>query len=522
MPDSGISRRRALQLLAGAGALAAVGGCDSDTTPTTVTTIPPVTDTTITSPVLEPDVRDLHVGLWAEPSTASIQAGVTTEVFSYGARVIEGDVASVVDSGSYLGPTLHLRQGQRVRVTFENRLDQESIVHWHGLVVPQDQDGQPAEAIPPGETYEYDFVVENRPGTYWYHPHPHHLTGSQVYQGLAGLLVIHGEEGSLADTVNDLALVLQDRTIDPDGQLRYVAMMHDVMAGFVGETLVTNGVAGYEAVVRPEPYRIRILNGANSRTQYLTWSTGDQLHAVATDGALLPKTISVDGLVITPAQRTDLWMDFSQFQPGDRIELLTADMFIESAGMMGGGMGGGGSDDFGLNLIPQTAASFIVGETTPVHGEMPTAPGFDPTFGAEDAVNADAPKEFVLSTRRAAHWINGTQWEGRSVTELETVKAGTVELWDFVNFSPMPHPMHLHGMAFRVVSRTWEDDGLAEAWSGIEDGVIESGVRDTVLVWPGQRVQIAVPFAEHKGFFPYHCHILEHEDGGMMRNFLVI
>jgi FtsP/CotA-like multicopper oxidase with cupredoxin domain len=110
----------------------------------------------------------------------------------------------------------------------------------------------------------------------------------------------------------------------------------------------------------------------------------------------------------------------------------------------------------------------------------------------------------------------------RVVTELETVEANTVELWEIVNQSPIAHPMHLHGDAFRVVSRSWDNDGLAEAWATISDGVIKSGLRDTVLVWPGQRVQIAARFAEHRGYLLYHCHILEHEDGDMVRSILVI
>ncbi len=107
------------------------------------------------------------------------------------------------------------------------------------------------------------------------------------------------------------------------------------------------------------------------------------------------------------------------------------------------------------------------------------------------------------------------------MTDIETVKANTVELWEFVNRSPIPHPMHLHGRSFRVISRTWDDDSLADSWALIQEGILDEGLRDTVLVWPGQRVQIAVPFAEHKGYFLYHCHILEHEDAGMMRSFHV-
>lgn len=497
-------------------------GCSGDTTTEDRIDAPPVStasdgtlvattdDEASPTTASDGDVRPLRLRLWAEPTTAEIVAGVTTAVYSFGAEVIDGDPGSVTASGSYLGPTLHLQTGQRVQVEFENRLDDECIVHWHGLVVPQDQDGQPAEAVAPGALYDYDFTVTNDPGTYWYHPHPHMRTGEQVYRGLAGLIVIADTDGDLPDGDNDLSLVLQDRTIDADGELRYLSTMHDSMAGFVGDTLVTNGVADLEVSVRREPYRIRLLNGANSRTQYLTWSSGDAVHVVATDGNLLPETVTVDGLVVTPAQRSDLWIDFSTFEPGEHVELLTADTFVGAGGRSG------------MTLDSRTAATFVIEDTDPAPGTVPTTLGRPPTFGPDDAVNRDAPKQFILSTRRAAHRINDTQWEGRVVTDVETVEANTVELWEFVNQSPMPHPMHLHGEAFRVVSRTWDDDRLADAWTNISHGVIETGLRDTVLVWPGQRVQIAARFADHLGYFLYHCHILEHEDDGMMRNFLVV
>ncbi len=314
--------------------------------------------------------------------------------------------------------------------------------------------------------------------------------------------------------------MLQDRTISTSGELQYTSSMHDTMAGFVGNSIVTNGVTDLTVAVRSEPDRIRLLNGANSRTQYLTWSTATPCHVVATDGNLMPEAVAPAGIVLTPAQRTDLWIDFAQFTAGQRVGLLVVDTFIESAGMMGQGMGG--MDDAEVDLSSKIAATFVVGDGQRQTSTAPTTLGAEPIFSAGDAVNPDAPKEFVLSTRQATHWINGSQWEGRTAAPVETVEANTVELWEFVNQSPMPHPMHLHGNAFRVVSRTWDNDGLASGWESIQHGVVESGLRDTVLVWPGQRVQIAVPFADHRGFFLYHCHILEHEDSGMMRNFKVV
>ena len=505
------SRREALGLVAGAGAWFTLAGCTSDADNSEQSAESSTADalTGADSVGATGDQDVLALRLWAEPAAAEIVAGTTTDVYSFGAEVTDGDPSAVTPIDSYLGPTLHFRQGQRVRVAFENRLPDESIVHWHGLVVPQDQDGQPSDAIEAGETYNYDFVVTNEPGTYWYHPHPHGKTGEQVYRGLAGLIVVHGDEPDLPSGDNDVALVLQDRTLGADGQLRYVSSMHDTMAGFVGDTLVTNGVADYTVDVRREAYRIRLLNGANSRTQFLSWSNDDPVTVIATDGSLLPEPVNAPGLVITPAQRTDIWVDFSSFEPGTTIALHAADLFVEN--------GAGGAPALGGAV----AATFRVIDSPAARGTLPSSLGSEPDFGPADAINPSSPKQFTLSTRRMAHWINDLQWEGRSAVELESVAADTVELWEFINQSPMAHPMHLHGRPFRVTGRSWDDDRLAVAWQTIEAGVIETGLRDTVLVWPGQRVQIAVPIAEHLGYFLYHCHILEHEDSGMMRNFLV-
>ena len=127
---------------------------------------------------------------------------------------------------SYLGPILRVRQGQRVRVHFTNELTEPTIVHWHGLLVPAEMDGHPSYAIDPGETYVYDFQVINRAGTYWFHPHPHGMTGGQVYRGLAGLFIVSDEEEAalaLPPGEYDLPLVIQDRVFDDDNQMVYMA-----------------------------------------------------------------------------------------------------------------------------------------------------------------------------------------------------------------------------------------------------------------------------------------------------------
>ena len=165
---------------------------------------------------------DVEIRLRAEPAEVKILAGQPTRVWSYRGEVLKGDPGAVQHiPGSYLGPILRFRTGQAVRIHFVNHLPEPSIVHWHGLHVPEAADGHPRLAIDPGETYVYDLPIVNRAGTYWYHPHPHGRTGPQVYNGLAGLLIVSDDEeqsAGLPASEYDLPLVLQDRTFDEHGQ----------------------------------------------------------------------------------------------------------------------------------------------------------------------------------------------------------------------------------------------------------------------------------------------------------------
>jgi FtsP/CotA-like multicopper oxidase with cupredoxin domain len=148
---------------------------------------------------------------------------------------LQGDSASVTNlPNNYLGPVLRVRNGQHVRVRFTNELPEPSIVHWHGMLVPAEMDGHPSTAIQPGETFIYEFQVMNRAGTYWFHPHPHGLTGGQVYRGLAGLLIVGDEDedaARLPQSDADLSLIIQDRVFDDENQLVYIAEDDHAMMG---------------------------------------------------------------------------------------------------------------------------------------------------------------------------------------------------------------------------------------------------------------------------------------------------
>ena len=261
----------------------------------------------------------------------------------------------------------------------------------------------------------------------------------------------------------------------------------------------------------PRPHRLRILNGSNSRIYHLAWSDNSPLTVIGSDGGLLDAPVTLDSVMLGPGERVELWENFGA--PGSRPDRhLVSKPF-----------NGWGTARVMRGVIPN-GAPFDILKTRVGDGEDRSAiPGDFPAitpYDAADAINAGSPKRFVIEMNHMVGLINGRRFAMGEVLPYETVKMGTMELWDFVNpfqgmgmmGQPMPHPMHLHGKQFQVVERT--------GGSGLSH--MDDGWKDTVLVMPGQRVRIAVRFDDHPGLFLYHCHNLEHEDMGMMRNFRVV
>ena len=227
----------------------------------------------------------------------------------------------------YLGPIFNVKTGQTIRVHFTNELPEPSIVHWHGLHVPDTADGHPRLVIETGETYTYDFTIADRAGTYWYHPHPHGRTGVQAYAGLAGLFIIHDENElglGLPSGDYDLPIVIQDRNFDENNQLLYGGNgMMDQMMGFLGNQVLINGQADFSLPVETRPYRLRLLNGSNSRIYKLAWEDGTPLTVLGTDGGLLEKPVEREYITLAPAQRVELWVDFSKDEVGIEKNLIS-------------------------------------------------------------------------------------------------------------------------------------------------------------------------------------------------------
>lgn len=530
---------------------------------------------------------DIELSLVAAPGEVNILPGKTTQVWRYQAQVLKGD-PSVVQAveGSYLGPILRFHKGQKVRVQFRNELPEQSIIHWHGVLVPDLMDGHPRTAIQPGQTYIYEYEVQNRAGTYWYHPHPHTLTGGQAYRGLAGLLIVSDDEEAAAGLPmgsQDVPIVIQDRTFDANGQLVYLTgagmqgmggmggmqgmpMSMDRMMGFLGERILVNGKPDAVFSLATRAYRFRVLNGSNSRVYKLAWSNGAPVTVIATDGGLLERPVEKPYVTLGPGERVELWADFSGRRVGDEVTLQSleflgaeGDMLVGEGmgsgmggmgmgGMMGGMRGGMGSNPTALATqapgmvpmqsmrgnAPPNGAPFPVLRIRIERAEqetlkLPEKLSTIERYRLADAVNGQQPRSFGLSLRNMQWLLNGRVFEMTGVAENEIVRLGTLEAWEFVNQQNpnemmermgMVHPMHIHGAQFQVMQRDLLAPELKAGFESVREGYVDEGWKDTVVVMPGERVRLLMKFA-HPGLFVYHCHNLEHEDMGMMRNYRV-
>ncbi|HKJ27411.1 MAG TPA: multicopper oxidase domain-containing protein, partial [Anaerolineales bacterium] len=359
-------------------------------------------------------------------------------------------------------------------------------------------------------------TVLDRAGTYWYHPHPHGRTGPQVYFGVAGLFLIGDEEEAslgLPGGEYDVPLVIQDRFFDEENQLIYGSNgMMDQMMGFLGNRILVNGQPEFTLPVATRPYRLRLHNGSNSRIYKLGWEDGTPLTVIATDGGLLEAPVQKDAVTLAPAQRIELWMDFSERELGDSLRLMN----IPHAAP------GGGTSFLVLTAVVDRAES--------VSATLPERLSTVAWRNEADAVNRRSPRDFSLAMGRGMQWmLNGRTFEMTNVADNETVKLGDLEVWQFSNLlgsgmgmmgESLPHPMHVHGLQYQIIEREI-DSGANSAWDTLRDGIVDEGWHDTVLVMPGERVKILLKFEDFTGLYLYHCHNLEHEDMGMMRNYLV-
>ena len=447
-----------------------------------------VTEKTFSNPLAVPATLDgTNATFAAAAGQATLGSGITVNALGYGGAAI-------------LGPTIRVEQGAQFRLAFTNNLSEATNIHWHGLEVPAAQDGYPTTLTQPGGAFSYQFVLKNRPGTYWYHPHPDMATASQAYRGLAGFFLVSSPEEEalgLPTGALDVPLVVQDKRLD--GGLGYNPDNDDRATGMFGESVLVNGTVGATLEVATRTYRFRLLNGSNARIYHFALSTGAKFQLIGTDGGLLDAPQEISTVLLAPGERADVLVNFGGLAVG-------AELYLQSNAFDGTESQGNQSfkilkfkvarqetDDFKL------PAKLMPLEKIPESQSVATRK-FDIGHMMQHGGGMGG---------MVRHTINGKTFDANRRDEV--VQAGTVEIWEFDNTNGMEtHPMHLHAGSFQVLSRTG-GRGVVQPW--------EKGWKDTVLAFPGEKVRIIVRFPDLQGKFVFHCHNLEHEDAGMMLNY---
>jgi FtsP/CotA-like multicopper oxidase with cupredoxin domain len=381
-------------------------------------------------------------------------------------------------NGRFPGPTWVARTGDWVMVTLQNKLSEPTITHWHGLITDYQNDGGPRLSIGPDQFYDYNFPILQRAGLNFYHPHPHMLTGEQVCLGLAGAFIIRdAEEDALKLPAGpyEVPLVIRDASFDSQGNLTY----NPTTSGFKGKFPLVNGTLNPMLNVDRGVYRFRVLNGANARVFRLALSNGASFTVIGNDGGLLQSPQrGVSEIELGMGERLDLLVDFSALGSGQSVTLRCLTARWDLIAFVGTGT-------LGVAYSPPATLSTIA----PLSG--PSQPTRTFTF---DGMSR----------------INGLEYDLNRIDFR--VPFGITERWRFQTGGNAPHPVHVHGTSFQVVSRT---GGRAKLFPW------EGGWKDTVLLNDKETVDVLIRFNGYRGLYVMHCHQLEHESMGMMSNFEV-
>jgi len=465
--------------------------------------------------------------------------------------------------GQYPGPTIEAFRGREIQVQWENNLPAQHIfpvdTHLHGAMPPtpavrvvphlhgsrtrSESDGLPESWFTPGASALYKYPNNQQAATLWYHDHAVGITRLNVYAGLSGLYLLRDDEEramGLPSGDYEIPLILQDRTLGDDGQLVYNPTHEDGVKlppgvwgpEFFGELPAVNGVLYPYLNVEPRPYRFRLLNGSNSRFVNLYLNLAKKptdipslvaFNQIGTDGGFLPKPVQLSKLLLGPAERADLIVDFTGLD-GKTVTLSNNapapypgwDMMVLHNAQMYEWM------QFRVNLpLAANAKSFT----------MPLSAYSSASFTKLDDTASVATRDFIITEEMDAQGhSHGVHMNGKGYDDpvTEFVKLNSIEKWRFINTTDDTHPVHLHLVQFQILERQGFDA------AALQKGTVElvgkrrpplaneAGWKDTAVVNPRDVLTIVVRFEGYTGRYVFHCHMLEHEDNDMMRPYVVV
>jgi len=429
-------------------------------------------------------------------------------------------------NGTFLGPTIRCSAGDRVTLRVKNALAEPTALHWHGLHIPARFDGGPHQVVKPGAVWEPSFEIKQKASLCWYHSHLMGRTGEQVLRGLAGLFLIEDDESQSLRLpseygVDDVPLIIQDRRFNRDGSFDYLSSMPDAMMGYKGNVILVNGTAHPHLVLRRQRTRLRILNASNSRIYTLGRDDGVDLLIIASDGSLLERPVRQRRVRVGPGERIELLIDAHAERT---IRLMSYPDPVAASGMgLGIMMGGMAGDTETFPIIELRAGRLetsklalperLIRVPSWTEAQAKTTRTFSLNMGMMGMGMGMGMGRMIGRGGMAGMMsING---RSMNMDRIDVqVPLGNIEIWEIVNPTPLTHPFHIHDIQFRVLDR-----------EGERPLPHEHGLKDTVLVNPGSAVRVITEFADFadpKRPYMYHCHNLEHEDAGMMGQFLVV
>ncbi len=446
--------------------------------------------------------------------------------------------------GMYPGPTFEVVRDQSILVKWINDLpfkhflpvdrtlhgaidtpEVRTVVHLHGANVSPDSDGSPEAWFTnyyalAGKQFErkvYEYTNHQQATTLWYHDHSLGTTRLNVYAGLAGFYFIRDtleEKLKLPMEEYEIPLMIQDKSFNKDGSLFYpevppfpVPVRPSVVPAFLGNTIVVNGKVWPHFKVEPRKYRFRILNASNTRAYTISLSNEQDFYQIGTDGGLLTNPIQLKSIILEPAERTDIIIDFSNLN-GKSITLVNSDTNPNTSVIM----------EFRV-ILPLKEED---------KSEIPE--NLYPTEHIEESM-AEKARDLTLSATtdeygRPMLLLNNLMWHDPATEKPEF---DSIEIWNLINLTTFPHPIHVHLVQFKILDRRpfnlqlYQDKGILEyTGPAIQPREYERGWKDTVRTDPGMVTRIIMHFKDHSGDYVWHCHILEHEDHDMMRPFRII
>ncbi|MBD8044940.1 multicopper oxidase domain-containing protein [Arthrobacter sp. Sa2BUA2] len=396
-------------------------------------------------------------------------------------------------NGPVLGPTLRAQAGERIAVEVANNLPEPTTVHWHGMHLPAAMDGGPHQPVDPGSTWNPSWQIDQPAATLWYHPHPHGNTEEHVYRGLAGMFILDdplSQSLSLPQNygVDDIPVIVQDKRLAQDGSLITDSQGNEI--GMLGTTILANGVAGAVQQVETTRIRLRLLNGSTARTYDFGFDDNRSFAQTATDGGLLREPHETTRVRLSPGERAEIVV---AVEPGEDTMLTSFPPDLGDAAAPSAFGAADRLDVLKLQAAPQLQPSAPLPDRLAEYGIPESDAGVTRTFQVQD------------------RQINGRSMDMDRIDA--EVALGATEIWEVTNTHGVPHNWHVHDVQFEVLDI-----------DGAEPPPELQGRKDTIYLEPERTYRLIMRFedyADPDNPYMYHCHLLLHEDQGLMGQFVV-